>query len=146
MQKNKILLDCTNHVAGRMLSKIVDIIKKDNKIQFYLINWHLAISTGSLKNAVKKYKYDSDHSTTTHGPYLPHSIRGIFWRKLRGMLPKNKIRKSEIKRNIILLSPYEYLNIKNDKFNFEGKIAAESKKFGKNYTIQEYSRKINGQK
>ena len=145
MEGQKILIDCTNHVAGRLMSKIVGMVK-NHQLSVYLINWHAAIFTGSIKNAVAKYKYDVDHSTTTHGPYLPHSLRGLFWRQIRGMYPNNKKRLENIKKKIWLLSPHDYVKLKIKKLKFNYQIAGKPARLGKHYTIETYSRKINGKK
>ena len=139
-----IRINCENRIVGRVLSTIVKLVKSDPLVVLYVLNWHNCMLTGDIAFAVAKDKYNRDHHTKDHGPYISHTIRHHFWRSLRGMLPKNHRRAISLRRRIRLVSPLDITSGLHGRINFKWQIPSSGIRIQKGYTVREWVQRTGG--
>lgn len=87
----KIVVDGTDHLAGRLSSNVAKMLLQGNYVT--IVNCEKVMLSGSKKNIVKNYKDFLEISSILHpehGPYHPRRPDTIITRMVRGMLPRKK--------------------------------------------------------
>ena len=84
---DKVYIDATDQVMGRMASKIAKELLKGNRV--YVINSGKSVISGNQKHVLSTYKDKVDRGDPYHGPFYPKTPDRIIKRVVRGMLPKN---------------------------------------------------------
>lgn len=86
-----IVVDGTNHLAGRLSSNVAKMLLQGNRVA--IVNCEKIMISGSKSNIVKNYKDFLAISSILHpehGPYHPRRPDTIMTRMVRGMLPRKK--------------------------------------------------------
>ena len=86
-----IVVDATDHVAGRLASHVTKLLLKGNRVS--LINCEKIMISGTRTNIIKE-KRDflkvSSILNPKHGPFHPRRPDTMITRMIRGMLPYGK--------------------------------------------------------
>lgn len=86
-----IVIDATDHIAGRLASNVAKLLLKGNRIS--IVNCDKIMISGTRKNIIKEYREFLDIASIihpTHGPYHPRRPDTIMKKMIRGMLPRKK--------------------------------------------------------
>lgn len=86
-----IVVDATNHIAGRMCSHISKLLLQGNKVA--IVNAEKAMLSGNRYMTIREAKeYLEINSVTNpiHGPFHPRRPDTIITKMVRGMVPKQK--------------------------------------------------------
>jgi len=86
-----IVVDGTNHIAGRLCSNIAKLLLQGNRVS--IINSENIMISGRKQNIVGEYREFLEISSILHpkhGPFHPRKPDTIISRMIRGMLPRDK--------------------------------------------------------
>ena len=86
-----IVIDATNHVAGRLASTVAKLLLKGNRVS--IVNCDKIMISGTRKNIIKEYREFLEIASILHpehGPYHPRRPDTIMKKMVRGMLPRKK--------------------------------------------------------
>lgn len=86
-----IVVDATNHIAGRMCSHVSKLLLQGNKVT--IVNAEKAMLSGNRYMTIREAKeYLEINSVTNpiHGPFHPRRPDTIITKMVRGMVPKQK--------------------------------------------------------
>jgi large subunit ribosomal protein L13 len=86
-----IIVDGTNHIAGRMCSQVAKLLKEGNRVA--IVNSENIMLSGSRKMIIEEYRKFLEIASITNpkfGPFHPRRPDTIITKMVRGMLPKNK--------------------------------------------------------
>ena len=86
-----IIVDATDHVAGRLSSTVAKLLLKGNRVS--IVNCEKIMISGTRSNIIKEYRDFLEISSIIHpkhGPYHPRRPDTIVKRMVRGMLPRKK--------------------------------------------------------
>jgi len=123
-----IVVDGTNHIAGRLCSKVAKLLLQGNRVS--IVNCEKIMMSGNKKSIFSEYNEFLEISSILHpkhGPFHPRRPDTIITRMIRGMLPKEKPSgRSALKRLRAYIGvPKELMSL--DKIEFENaKIRKES--------------------
>jgi large subunit ribosomal protein L13 len=105
------IVDCKSSVLGRISTQIADLLRGKKKIGFrhnvdcgeyvVVINADSIAVSGSKAEQMRYYKhtgYIGNLKTATYSEVLKNNPEKILLHAVKGMLPKNKISKDQIKR------------------------------------------------
>ena len=137
-----IVVDATDHIAGRLSSHVAKLLLKGNRVS--LVNCEKIMISGTRANIIKEYREFLEISSILnpkHGPFHPRRPDTIITKMIRGMLPFGK-KPSGItahkRLRAYIGSPKELKSI--EKIQFE---KAKIKRSASNYTTMgELSRVI----
>lgn len=88
-----IYLDATNHVVGRLASKVAKMLLLGETVS--VLNVEKAVIIGNQKSIVEDYQAKIARGDPYHGPFYPKKPDRIFKRIVRGMIPYKTTRGSE---------------------------------------------------
>ncbi len=86
-----IVVDATNHIAGRLSSKVAKLLLKGNRVS--IVNCDKIMISGNRSNIIGEYKEFLEINSVNHwkhGPKHPRRPDTIMKRMIRGMLPREK--------------------------------------------------------
>jgi large subunit ribosomal protein L13 len=86
-----IIVDGSNHVAGRLCSHAAKLLKIGNRVS--IVNSENIMLSGSRKMIIEEYRKYLEISSITNpkfGPFHPRRPDTMITKMIRGMLPKNK--------------------------------------------------------
>ncbi len=86
-----IVVDATNHIAGRLSSKVAKLLLKGNRVS--IVNCDKIMISGNRSNIIGEYKEFLEINSINHwkhGPKHPRRPDTIMKRMIRGMLPREK--------------------------------------------------------
>ena len=86
-----IVVDATNHIAGRLASNVAKLLLGGNRVS--LVNCERIMISGTRANIVGEYKEFLEIASILHpkhGPFHPRRPDTIISRMIRGMLPREK--------------------------------------------------------
>ena len=86
-----IVVDATNHIAGRLASNVAKLLLQGNRVS--VVNCENIMISGSRSNIIKEYRdflKIASIINPKHGPYHPRRPDTILTRMIRGMLPRKK--------------------------------------------------------
>ena len=86
-----IVVDATNHIAGRLASNVAKMLLTGNRVS--VVNCERAMISGTRANIVGEYKEFLEIASILHpkhGPFHPRRPDTIVSRMVRGMLPRKK--------------------------------------------------------
>lgn len=86
-----IVVDATNHIAGRMCSHVSKLLLQGNKVA--IVNAEKAMLSGNRYKTIEQYKEHLEINSVTnpiHGPFHPRRPDTILTKMVRGMVPKQK--------------------------------------------------------
>ena len=90
-QDRPIVVDATDHIAGRLASNVAKLLLKGNRVS--IINCEKIMISGSRSNIIKEYRDFLEIASILHpkhGPFHPRRPDTIITRMIRGMLPRDK--------------------------------------------------------
>jgi large subunit ribosomal protein L13 len=91
LDKQQIIVDGTNHLAGRLGSSVAKLLLQGNRVT--IVNCEKIMISGRRKNIVQNYKDFLAIASILHpehGPYHPRRPDTIVAKMIRGMLPRKK--------------------------------------------------------
>ncbi len=86
-----IVVDATNHIAGRMCSHVSKLLLQGNRVA--IVNAEKAMLSGNRYKTIELYKEHLEINSVTnpiHGPFHPRRPDTILTKMVRGMVPKQK--------------------------------------------------------
>ena len=86
-----IVVDATNHIAGRLASNVAKLLLQGNRVS--IVNCENIMISGNRSNIIKEYRdflKIASIINPKHGPYHPRRPDTILTRMIRGMLPRKK--------------------------------------------------------
>ena len=86
-----IVVDATNHIAGRLASNVAKLLLNGNRVS--LVNCENIMRSGTRSNIIKEYREFLEIASILHpkhGPFHPRRPDTIITRMIRGMLPRKK--------------------------------------------------------
>ena len=86
-----IVVDATNHIAGRLASNVAKLLLNGNRVS--LVNCENIMLSGTRSNIIKEYREFLEIASILHpkhGPFHPRRPDTIITRMIRGMLPRKK--------------------------------------------------------
>ena len=86
-----IVIDGTNHIAGRLSSNVAKLLLQGNRVT--VVNSEKIMISGkksSIKNEYDKFLEISSILHPKHGPFHPRKPDTMISRMIRGMLPRDK--------------------------------------------------------
>ena len=86
-----IVVDATNHVAGRLASNVAKLLLGGNRVS--IVNCERIMISGTRSNIVGEYREFLEIASILHpkhGPFHPRRPDTIISRMIRGMLPREK--------------------------------------------------------
>ena len=86
-----IVVDGTNHIAGRLASNVAKLLLQGNRVS--IVNCENIMISGTRSNIIKEYRDFLEISSILHpkhGPFQPRRPDTIITRMIRGMLPRKK--------------------------------------------------------
>lgn len=86
-----IVVDATNHIAGRMCSHVSKLLLQGNKVA--IVNAEKAMLSGNRYKTIEQYKEHLEINSVTNpinGPFHPRRPDTILTKMVRGMVPKQK--------------------------------------------------------
>ena len=86
-----IVVDATDHIAGRLASNVAKLLLKGNRVS--IVNCENIMISGNRSNIIKEYRDFLEISSILHpkhGPFHPRRPDTIITRMIRGMLPRDK--------------------------------------------------------
>lgn len=90
-QPQSIIVDGTNHLAGRLSSNVAKMLLQGNRVT--IVNCEKIMLSGSRRNIINEYRTFLEVSSILHpehGPYHPRRPDTVIARMIRGMLPRKK--------------------------------------------------------
>lgn len=114
-----IVVDATDHIAGRLASNVAKLLLEGNRVS--IINCENVMISGSRSNIIKEYRDFLKISSILHpkhGPFHPRRPDTIMTRMIRGMLPRKKPsgRTAHRRLRAYIGSPGELRGIKRTQF------------------------------
>lgn len=127
-----IVVDATDHVAGRLSSTVAKLLIKGNRVS--IVNCDKIMISGTRSNIISEYREFLDINSINHwkhGPKHPRRPDTIMKRMIRGMLPREKPSGIEAHKRLrtYIGSPKEVRSLKKIKFE-----KAMIRKSSSNYT------------
>ena len=127
-----IVVDATDHIAGRLSSNVAKLLLKGNRVS--IVNCDKIMISGTRSNIINEYREFLDINSINHwkhGPKHPRRPDTIMKKMIRGMLPREKSSgKAAHKRlRTFIGSPKEVKSLNKIKFE-----KAMIKKSSSNYT------------
>ena len=127
-----IVIDATDHVAGRLSSQVAKLLIKGNRVS--VINCDKIMISGTRSNIISEYREFLEINSVNHwkhGPKHPRRPDTIMKKMIRGMLPKEKPSGKEAHKRLrtYIGSPKEVKSLKKIKFE-----KAMIRKSSSNYT------------
>ncbi len=86
-----IVVDATDHIAGRLSSNVAKLLLKGNRVS--LVNCEKIMISGKRSSIIKEYRDFLKIASILHpkhGPFHPRRPDTIITRMIRGMLPREK--------------------------------------------------------
>jgi large subunit ribosomal protein L13 len=86
-----IVVDGTNHIAGRLASNVAKLLLQGNRVS--IVNCENIMISGTRSNIIKEYRDFLEIASILHpkhGPFHPRRPDTIITRMIRGMLPREK--------------------------------------------------------
>lgn len=119
-QKQPVVVDAANCVAGRMCSQVSKLLLQGNRVT--VVNAEKAMLSGNRYKTISLYKEHLEINSVTnpiHGPFHPRRPDTILTKMVRGMIPKSKASGIEaFKRLRVYIGiPEELKNIESESFN-----------------------------
>ena len=127
-----IVVDATDHVAGRLSSQVAKLLIKGNRVS--VVNCDKIMISGTRSNIISEYREFLEINSINHwkhGPKHPRRPDTIMKKMIRGMLPKEKPSGKEAHKRLrtYIGSPKEVKSLKKIKFE-----KAMIRKASSNYT------------
>ena len=127
-----IVVDATDHVAGRLSSQVAKLLIKGNRVS--IVNCDKIMISGTRSNIISEYREFLEINSINHwkhGPKHPRRPDTIMKKMIRGMLPKEKPSGIEAHKRLrtYIGSPKEVKSLKKIKFE-----KAMIRKSSSNYT------------
>lgn len=127
-----IVIDATNHIAGRLASHVAKLLLKGNRVS--LVNCEKIMMSGTRSNIIKEYREFLEIASILnpkHGPFHPRRPDTIMKKMIRGMLPRKKPSGMEAHKRLrtYIGTPRELKSF--EKIQFE---KAKIRKSASNYT------------
>ena len=127
-----IVVDATDHVAGRLSSQVAKLLIKGNRVS--VVNCDKIMISGTRSNIINEYREFLEINSINHwkhGPKHPRRPDTIMKKMIRGMLPKEKPSGKEALKRLrtYIGSPKEVKSLKKIKFE-----KAMIRKSSSNYT------------
>jgi len=127
-----IVVDATNHIAGRLSSNVAKLLLKGNRVS--IVNCDKIMISGTRSNIISEYREFLEINSINHwkhGPKHPRRPDTIMKKMIRGMLPREKTSGKEAHKRLrtYIGSPKEVKPFKKIKFE-----KAMIKKSSANYT------------
>lgn len=127
-----IVVDATNHIAGRLSSNVAKLLLKGNRVS--IVNCDKIMISGTRSNIISEYREFLEINSINHwkhGPKHPRRPDTIMKKMIRGMLPREKTSGKEAHKRLrtYIGSPKEVKPFKKIKFE-----KAMIKKSSSNYT------------
>ncbi len=129
-----IVVDATDHIAGRLSSQVAKLLLKGNRVS--LVNCEKIMISGTRDNTIREYKAFLEINSIInpkHGPVHYRRPDTIMAKMIRGMLPydrKPSGKEAHQRLRTYIGSPKELKSLK--KIQFE---KAKIKKSASNYTM-----------
>src|SRR5918994_3596357 len=89
--RNEVIVDATDCIAGRMCSRVSKLLLKGNRVS--IVNSENAMLSGDKYKTIDLYKEFLEINSVTnpvHGPFHPRRPDTILTKMVRGMIPKTK--------------------------------------------------------
>lgn len=86
-----IVVDATDHIAGRLSANVAKLLLKGNHVS--VVNCEKAMISGTRSNIISEYRAFLEIASILHprhGPFHPRRPDTIMKRMVRGMLPRKK--------------------------------------------------------
>lgn len=86
-----IVIDATNHIAGRLASNVAKLLIKGNRVS--VVNCEKIMMSGTKSNQIKEYREFLEINSIInpkHGPVHYRRPDTVMAKMIRGMLPYNK--------------------------------------------------------
>ena len=86
-----IVVDATDHIAGRLSSNVAKLLLKGNRVS--VVNCDKIMISGTRSNIIKEYREFLEINSINHwkhGPKHPRRPDTIMKKMIRGMLPNEK--------------------------------------------------------
>ena len=86
-----IVVDATNHIAGRLSSNVAKLLLKGNRVS--IVNCDKIMISGTRSNIISEYREFLEINSINHwkhGPKHPRRPDTIMKKMIRGMLPREK--------------------------------------------------------
>ena len=127
-----IVVDATDHIAGRLSSHVAKLLIKGNRVS--IVNCDKIMISGTRSNIISEYREFLEINSINHwkhGPKHPRRPDTIMKKMIRGMLPKEKPSGKEAHKRLrtYIGSPKEVKSLKKIKFE-----KAMIRKSSSNYT------------
>ena len=127
-----VVVDATDHIAGRLASNVAKLLIKGNRVS--VVNCEKIMMSGTQSNHIQEYREFLEINSINHwkhGPKHPRRPDTIMKRMIRGMLPKEKPSGIAAHKRLrtFIGSPKEVKSLKKTKFE-----KAMIKKASSNYT------------
>ena len=127
-----VVVDATDHIAGRLSSHVAKLLLKGNRVS--IINCEKIMISGTRSNIIKEYREFLEIASILnpkHGPFHPRRPDTIMKKMIRGMLPRKKPSGLEAHKRLrtYIGSPRELSSF--EKIQFE---KAKIKRAAANYT------------
>jgi large subunit ribosomal protein L13 len=90
-ERNEVIVDATDCIAGRMCSRVSKLLLKGNRVS--IVNSENAMLSGDKYKTIDLYKEFLEINSVTnpvHGPFHPRRPDTILTKMVRGMIPKTK--------------------------------------------------------
>lgn len=118
-----IVVDATDHIAGRLSSNVAKLLIKGNRVS--LVNCEKIMISGKRSSIIKEYRDFLKIASILHpkhGPFHPRRPDTIISRMIRGMLPREKTSGIEAHKRLRAyigtpkeLHPFEKIQFENAK-------------------------------
>ena len=127
-----IVVDATDHIAGRLSSNVAKLLLKGNRVS--VVNCDKIMISGTRSNIIQEYREFLEINSINHwkhGPKHPRRPDTIMKKMIRGMLPNEKPSGKEAHKRLrtYIGSPKEVKSLKKIKFE-----KAMIRKSSANYT------------
>ena len=114
-----IVVDATNHIAGRLSSNVAKLLLKGNRVS--IVNCDKIMISGARSNIISEYKEFLEINSINHwkhGPKHPRRPDTIMKKMIRGMLPREKTSGKEAHKRLrtYIGSPKEVKSFKKIRF------------------------------
>ena len=90
-QTTLVVVDGTDHIAGRLCSNVAKLLLKGNWVS--VVNCDKILLSGNRKSIIEEYKAFLEIASILHpkhGPFHPRRPDTMISRMIRGMLPRKK--------------------------------------------------------
>lgn len=110
VEKGVVVIDATNHVAGRLASAIAKFLRINKDVNVVVINVDKAVVVGDRKMVISWYmrkvsEWRTHYNPKKAGPKIPRRPDRIFKRIVRDMLPyKSAEGRNALKRLRVFMS------------------------------------------